>query len=268
MSDEIDLPAAIAAAERVSPSIMRDQRVLLRQLSLMELTSMDPAETAHHVAGLCKQAIAPFGHVHNVCLRPQWIRGAVNMFRDKPVRIAAMLNFPDPVTDGVALAADAALAVELGAHEIDLLLPVEQFLEGDTDVISDMIEAVREALRFRTTLKVTLEIDALPSRRLIAAAADLAIEAGADFLKTGTGRLGDGATLEAVAIMLAASADADRPVGVVVSGHIPDVMTAQRYITLANEIMGPRWAVPASFRLGSGDVLLKDITSHLQKLAA
>jgi len=260
---DIDLPAALAAANRVEAEHGRDRQILLRQLTRVELTSLDPQETPQDVAALCRMAVGSFGAVHSMCLQPQWLRGAARMFENSPVRIAAMLNFPDAIADAVSVANDARRAVELGAHEIDLLLPVEAFLEGDADDVSQLIEMVREALRFRVTLKVVLEIDALPSRKLIAAAADLAIEAGADFLKTGTGRLGPGATLEAVAILLAASAEADRPVGVAVSGQIDDVVTAQRYITLANQIMGPRWAVPASFRLGCGAALLSDIAGGL-----
>ena len=268
MSDEIDLPAALAAAQKIGPSVLSDRMVLLRQLSLIELTSLDLQETPQDVAALCKQAIGRHGHVASLCLRPQWLRGAVKMFENKPVHISAMLNFPNGDATPEALAADAQRAVELGAHEIDILFPVDQFLEGEGDSILAVIEAVKEALRFRTMLKVVLEVDALPSKKLVAAAADLAIEGGADFLKTGTGRLGDGTNLEAVAILLASSAEADRPVGVAVSGQLEDALTAQRYITLANKIMGPRWAVPASFRLGCGLALLGDITNNLERSVA
>ncbi len=138
-----------------------------------------------------------------------------------------------------------------GAHEIDLVLPYRAFLDGDAETARAMVAAVRAACG-DSLLKVILETGTLGSPDAIAGASRLAMEAGADFIKTSTGKSPVSATPEAAEAMLRAirAQAGARPVGLKVSGGLRAVADAARYLALADRIMGPDWVAPATFRLG------------------
>jgi deoxyribose-phosphate aldolase len=161
-------------------------------------------------------------------------------------------------------ASEVELVAGLGAHEIDLVMPYRAFAEGRADSAARMIRTVRVAARSRI-VKVILETGMLREPGLIRRAADLAISEGADFVKTSTGKVEVNATPEAVVQLLEAARASGRRVGVKPSGGIRTLADARTYLELADAIMGPDWASPATFRFGASgllDVLLAAIEAE------
>jgi deoxyribose-phosphate aldolase len=142
-------------------------------------------------------------------------------------------------------------ALKDGADEIDLVLPYRALLRGEPGVARDVVAGVRDMVDQERTLKVILETGMLPSPESITEASRLAVEAGADFLKTSTGKTPVSATPEAAAAMLSAIREASRPVGLKVSGGIRTLGDARRYLDLADRAMGAGWAKPQTFRIGA-----------------
>jgi deoxyribose-phosphate aldolase len=141
-----------------------------------------------------------------------------------------------------------------GAQEIDLVMPWRAFLDGDEEEARSLIEEASALTAGDVLLKVILETGALPNQAAVAAAARLAIDAGAGFLKTSTGRTEVSATPEAARTLFEAVRDADRPVGVKVSGGIRSFEDARGYLALADEVMGPGWATASTFRIGASSL--------------
>jgi deoxyribose-phosphate aldolase len=141
-------------------------------------------------------------------------------------------------------------------------MPYRVWLQGERAFSQDLISASREICGPRTTLKVILETGSLGSAANIAGAAGDAIEAGADFVKSSTGKTRVSATPAAVETMLAVVRQAHRTVGCKASGGIRNVEQAARYLDLADQIMGAEWATRANFRFGASS-LLDDILATL-----
>lgn len=139
-----------------------------------------------------------------------------------------------------------------GADEIDLVLPYRALMRGDAQSALAMVGAVRAACAGRL-LKVILETGELEDPDLIAQASRLSLEAGADFIKTSTGKTAVSATLPAAEIMLDAirARGGDRPAGLKVSGGLRRVEDAAAYLALADRMMGPDWVSPNTFRIGA-----------------
>ncbi len=149
-----------------------------------------------------------------------------------------------------------------GADEIDVVLPHLAFLAGDTAAARTMIAGVRDVVGRERTLKVILETGVLVDSAVIEAASRLAVAEGADFIKTSTGKTLVSATLSAAEIMLGVIRGARRPVGLKPSGGIRTLDDAAAYLALADRIMGPDWATPATFRFGASglfDALMAEI---------
>jgi deoxyribose-phosphate aldolase len=141
-----------------------------------------------------------------------------------------------------------------GANEIDLVLPYGAVRRGDLAIATEMVEAVREMTDQGRLLKVILETGELKEADLIETASRLAVQAGADFIKTSSGKTPVSATPEAAEIMLDVIRSADRPVGLKPSGGIRTLADAKLYLDLADRIMGPDWATPRTFRIGASSV--------------
>ncbi|HEY8384460.1 MAG TPA: deoxyribose-phosphate aldolase [Microvirga sp.] len=225
-----------------------------RALRCLDLTDLSESCSDPAIAELCAKALTPHGPVAAVCVWPQFVGRAREPLRGSSVRIATVVNFPaggenvDRVTD------DVNEALGDGAHEIDLVIPYEAIRRGDLDLAADMVAAVRDHVDQGRLLKVILETGKLVEPALIEAASRVAIEAGADFIKTSTGKTPVSATLEAAEIMLNAIKASGRPVGLKPSGGIRTVADAGAYLALADRIMGPGWAAPQTFRIGASSV--------------
>ncbi|MDO9439316.1 MAG: deoxyribose-phosphate aldolase [Beijerinckiaceae bacterium] len=239
-----------------------DTAIARRALPLLDLTDLGDACSDQAIDTLCGKARA--SRVAAVCVWPQHIHRCAELLAGSPVRIATVINFPVGGTDIERAVEDTAEALDDGAHEIDLVMPYRAFLAGDAGIAAGMIEAVRE-IAGRAILKVILESGTMPERGQITRASRLAIAAGADFLKTSTGKSAVSATPEAAEAMLAAIRESGRPVGFKVSGGLRTVADAGLYLAIADRIMGQGWVEPKTFRIGASslrDALTASLGGH------
>ncbi|HEV2556543.1 MAG TPA: deoxyribose-phosphate aldolase [Bosea sp. (in: a-proteobacteria)] len=219
-------------------------------LALLDLTDLSDNADEAGLAALCTRAIGAPGPVAAICIWPRFVAQARTMLGRAPVRIATVVNFPQGEATGAEVLAETQGAVAAGADEIDLVLPWRAFLAGDAAGAEAMVRAVREACEGRT-LKVILETGEYPDLDRVRAASELAIAAGADFIKTSTGKTAHSASLPAARTMLEVIAASGRPVGLKPSGGIRTLADAAGYLELADAIMGPEWARPETFRFGA-----------------
>jgi deoxyribose-phosphate aldolase len=225
--------------------------VARRALACLDLTDLSETCSDPALDALCRKALTPHGPVAAICIWPQFVDRARDILRGTPVRIATVVNFPGGDEDPERVIDAAEEAVGDGADEIDCVMPYKAFLSGDASLAADLVAGVRDVVDGGRTLKVILETGALGDPARIEAAGRLAITAGADFLKTSTGKFRVSATPEAAEAVLAALRAADRPVGLKVSGGIGTVAAAKTYLDLADRVMGTGWATPKTFRIGA-----------------
>ncbi len=238
-------------------------RMAGRILPLIDLTNLNDDCTPEAIAKLCKDAVTPYGAVAAVCVFPAFVSHAVALLSGGPVKVATVVNFPAGGTDQRAVLRETKQVVGEGAHEVDLVMPYQAFASGEADTSRAMISMVRAATEGAALLKVILETGELKDPDLIRAAAELALDEGADFIKTSTGKVAVNATPEAANIMLSAiKATGNRAFGFKAAGGIRTVEEATAYLGLADEIMGAGWAAPATFRFGASS-LLGDVLSAL-----
>ena len=222
-----------------------------RALSLLDLTDLSDNADEAGLAALCARAIGAPGPVAAICIWPRFVAQARTMLGRAPVRIATVVNFPQgDAATGAKVLAETQGALAAGADEIDLVLPWRAFLAGDAAGAQAMVRAVREACGDKR-LKVILETGEYPDLDRVRAASELAIAAGADFIKTSTGKTAHSASLPAARTMLEVIAASGRPVGLKPSGGIRTLTDAAGYLELADTIMGPHWARPETFRFGA-----------------
>ena len=231
------MPASILATAR-------------RALSLLDLTDLSDNADEAGLAALCARAVGAPGPVAAICIWPRFVAQARTMLGRAPVRIATVVNFPQGEATGAEVLAETQGAVAAGADEIDLVLPWRAFLAGDAAGAEAMVRAVREACGGQT-LKVILETGEYPDLDRVRAASELAIAAGADFIKTSTGKTAHSASLPAARTMLEVIAANGRPVGLKPSGGIRTLADAAGYLELADAIMGSGWATAETFRFGA-----------------
>src|SRR4051812_39285328 len=192
---------------------MSDAAIARRALTCLDLTDLTETCSDHGIDALCAKARDPRGPVAAVCVWPQFVSRAREALKGSPVRIATVVNFPAGGEDVDRVIEDVNEALGDGANEIDLVLPYEAVRRGDLDRASDMVAGVRDVVDQGRLLKVILETGRLAQPALIEAASRVAIEAGADFLKTSTGKTPVSATPEAAEIMLNAIRTSGRSVG-------------------------------------------------------
>jgi deoxyribose-phosphate aldolase len=228
--------------------------VARRALPLLDLTDLSDTCTPHAVDALCAKAVGGPVPVAAVCLWPQFVSQARQALKASPVRLATVVNFPSGAQAVDRVVDDTEEALGDGAQEIDLVMPYEAVRRGQLAAAAEMVAAVREAVDQGRVLKVILETGVLAEANLIEAASRLAIEAGADFLKTSTGKTPVSTTPEAAAVMLEVIRACGRPVGVKASGGLRTVRDAAQYLELADRLMGPAWATPQTFRIGASSL--------------
>ncbi len=232
------------------------QQVARRAIALLDLTELGDAATADHVGSLCARAVGPHGSVAAVCVWPRHVAQAVELLWGSSVRVATVVNFPtgnEAVHDVLAMTSQSLAD---GADEIDLVLPYRALMAGDLAHAAAMVDHVRNAVPTDShRLKVILETGELGHPDLIGEAARLAIEHGADFVKTSTGKTPRSASLQATGIMLQAIRQASRAVGLKPSGGIRTLDDAAAYLQQADDFMGAQWATPLTFRFGASGLL-------------
>ena len=232
-------------------------------LSLLDLTNLKDDCTPAQIETLCARAQSPYGNTAAICIWPRFVAQARGILgTDHAVKIATVVNFPAGDMEVADVAAEAREAIADGADEIDLVIPYGAFLAGNEQAVTDMVAAVKAECTGPVILKTILETGELKDAALIQRASELAIDAGSDFIKTSTGKVAVNATLEAADIMLRAIRASGRKVGFKPAGGIGSVADAALYLSLAETIMAPDWAMPSTFRFGASS-LLDDILSVL-----
>ncbi|MGM4983258.1 MULTISPECIES: deoxyribose-phosphate aldolase [Rhizobium] len=232
-------------------------------LSLLDLTNLKDDCTPAQIETLCARAQSPYGNTAAICIWPRFVAQARSILgTDHVVKIATVVNFPAGDMEVADVSAEAREAIADGADEIDLVIPYHAFLAGNEQAVTDMVAAVKAECKGPVILKTILETGELKDAALIRRASELAIDAGSDFIKTSTGKVAVNATLEAADIMLRAIRASGRKVGFKPAGGIGSVADAALYLSLAETIMAPDWAMPSTFRFGASS-LLDDILNVL-----
>ena len=247
------------------------QAIASRALALLDLTDLSETCNTAAIDLLCRRAVTPFGAVAAICIWPQFVSHARRQLGASGIKIATVINFPKGGDNIERALGDTKEALRDGADEIDLVMPWHAFMLGDESGPRDMISNVADLTEQGKCLKVILETGGLQKPDLIARASRLAIECGANFIKTSTGKIAVSATPEAAQIMLCAIRDSGRPVGFKAAGGVRVVADAQVYLDLADQIMGPAWASPATFRFGASgllDALLAELSGETAKMGA
>lgn len=224
-------------------------------LSLLDLTSLNDDDTATDIAKLCMRATSVEGSVAAVCVWPQFVAQAKAALASSQVRIAAVANFPQGALDIDRAMADTRDILSHGGDEVDVVFPYRAFLAGNVQGSHDLVSACARLCHGRAKLKVILETGEIAKAEKIRDASLIAIEAGANFIKTSTGKTPISATLEAAASMLETIKETGGHCGFKASGGIRDTETAIRYLELADSIMGEVWITPSTFRFGASGLL-------------
>lgn len=230
-----------------------------RLLPLIDLTSLNDTDTEQSVAVFLEKAQSDFGHVAAVCLYPAFVRMAVAQFAGTPIKTATVVNFPHGSSSLDFVLLEIGRAIEDGAQEIDVVFPYHRYLAGEQQYARTFVETCKAACGKNVLLKVILETGVLKDPAIIADASLDALTAGADFIKTSTGKIPEGATLEAAATMLLVIRHVTpllkRSVGIKISGGVREIPQAAQYVELADHIMGKGWATPSTFRIGASKLV-------------
>jgi len=231
--------------------------VARRALAALDLTSLGEDDTPAKVEALCASAAGAGGLPAAVCVYPEYVgtaRRALDAQGAGSVRVATVVNFPDGSADADRIERETRRAVAAGADEVDMVLPWRALAAGNEEAVRRCLAAAREAARGRL-LKVILESGALGESSLVRRASELALDAGADFIKTSTGKTDTGATPAAATVMLEAIRDRGGRAGFKASGGVRALADAATYLGLADRLLGPDWATPAHFRIGASGLL-------------
>jgi len=230
----------------------------LRALHLMDLTALNDDDTDASIRALANAADTPVGTPAALCVYPRFVATAKEALakRGLALPVATVANFPAGAPTPEAAATETADAMRNGADEVDVVFPYRALLAGDETVGRRLVELCREAVGNRV-LKVIVEAGELKEANAIRRASEIAIAAGAHFIKTSTGKVAVNATPAAAEIMLQAIRASGRPVGFKAAGGVRSAQDAAAYLAIAERIMGAGWATPATFRFGASSLLDK-----------
>ncbi len=232
-----------------------------RALGLMDLTILNDNDTDEQIIHLCHQAKSPAGNTAAICIYPRFIPVARKTLLNQntpDIRIATVVNFPHGGDDTVIALAETRAAIAYGADEVDVVFPYRALMAGNEQVGAELVAQCKALCAASgVLLKVILEAGELKRPDLIRRAANIAIDAGADFIKTSTGKVPVNATLENVEIMLSvirAKGVGDR-VGLKPAGGVRTAVEAAAYLALADRVMGVGWVDARHFRFGASSLL-------------
>ena len=264
------------AASLARRSIKRDAKLWALDLAIrmMDLTTLEGKDTPGKVRALAGKARRPdptdpsIPSVAALCVYPNMIPTAVEALRGSGVKVAAVATyFPSGQAPLEVKLHDVRSAVEMGADEIDMVIDRGAFLAGDYASVYDEIMAVKEACG-EAHLKVILETGELETYDNVRRASVLAMAAGADFIKTSTGKVNPASTLPGSLVMMEAIRDfhgqTGRAVGMKSAGGIRTAKEAIAYLVVLYETLGPEWMTPDRFRFGASS-LLNDVLMQIRK---
>ncbi|MBV1839024.1 deoxyribose-phosphate aldolase [Photobacterium ganghwense] len=231
----------------------------LRALQLMDLTTLNDDDTDAKVIELCKNAKTPVGNTAAVCIYPRFIPVAKKQLREQgspDVRVATVTNFPHGNDDIDIAVAETKAAVAYGADEVDVVFPYRALIAGNEEVGFELVKQCKAACG-DVLLKVIIETGELKTPELIKKASEISINAGADFIKTSTGKVAVNATPEAAEIMLTVIKDmgVEKTVGFKPAGGVRTAEDAQQFLAMADRILGAEWADNMHYRFGASSLL-------------
>jgi len=264
------------AATLAKRSIKRETKVFALELAvrMTDLTTLEGADTPGKVAALASKAVRPdpadasVPSVAALCVYPNLVPTAVERLRDSSVKVASVATaFPSGQSPLETKLDEVRWVVERGADEVDMVIDRGSFLAGRYAKVYDEIVRVKEASG-EAHLKVILETGELGTYDNVRRASLLAIAAGADFIKTSTGKLSSAATLPVALVMLEAIRDVfeetGRRIGFKPAGGIRNAKQAVQHLVLVHETLGVDWLTPDLYRFGASS-LLNDILMQLRK---
>jgi len=242
-------------------------------LNMIDLTTLEGADTEDKVKHICYKAM----HLHDdypglpttaaVCVYPNFVKTAIAELKGSGVKVASVATaFPSGQASTQTKLEDVKQAVDNGADEVDMVLSRGKFLSGDYQFVYDEIATIKTAIG-KARLKVILETGELGSLDNVRRASDIAMHAGADFIKTSTGKINPAATLPVTLVMLEAIKDyyyqTGRMVGMKPAGGISNAKLALHYLLMVKETLGGKWLNNNYFRIGASslanDVLMQII---------
>lgn len=246
-------------------------------ISMTDLTTLEGADTPGKVRQLCSKAISPvppqllekisgekdfrpIPHCGAVCVYPELVPVAVEALKGSGVEVASVSTaFPSGQVSLDVKLKDVERAVQAGATEIDMVIDRGAFLRGDYQKVFNEISAVKEICGQPVHLKVILETGELGTHDNVRLASWMAMEAGADFIKTSTGKISPAATMDVTLVMLQAIWDyyleTGKKIGMKPAGGIRNAKQAIHYLVMVKEVLGEDWLTPKLFRFGASSLL-------------
>lgn len=271
---------AVGVMERVDRfckrSIKNTSKVegLKLALSMIDLTTLEGKDTPGKVKQLCYKALHLCENLDNipnvaaVCVYPAFVKIAKNELKASTIQVASVATaFPSGQSDLQTKIMDTKFAVDQGADEIDMVISRGEFLAGHYNYVYDEIAAIKEASG-KAHLKVILETGELDTLDNVRKASEIAMYAGADFIKTSTGKIQPAATMPVTYVMLDAIRDFHLKTGKIIgmkpAGGISTSKIALQYLVMLNEVLGATWMNKNYFRFGASS-LANDILMQLVK---
>ena len=274
--DEVGVNERVARFQ--SRSIKKASKIeaLKLILSMIDLTTLEGQDTPGKVRQLCQKAIhlhdavPGLPHVAAVCVYPTMVGVAREALEGHDINIASVATaFPSGQAPLNVKLEDTRIAVDQGANEIDMVISRGAFLAGDYGFVFDEIATIKEACG-DAHLKVILETGELGTLDRVRRASVLAMHAGADFIKTSTGKIQPAATMQVTLVMLQAIRDyfyeTGRMVGMKPAGGISTAKLAVHYLVMLRETLGNAWMTPEWFRFGASS-LANDVLMQIVKQA-
>ncbi len=274
--DEVGVKERVARFQ--SRSIKKESKVeaLKLVLSMIDLTTLEGQDTPGKVRQLCQKAIhlqdsmPGLPHVAAVCVYPTMVGVAKKALGKNDIKVCSVATaFPSGMSLRSVKLEETKTAVDAGANEIDMVISRGAFLQGEFGYVFDEIQAIKEACG-KAHLKVILETGELGTLDRVRRASVLAMHAGADFIKTSTGKIQPAATMPVTLVMLQAIRDyyyeTGRMVGMKPAGGISKAKLAVHYLVMLRETLGQAWMTKEWFRFGASS-LANDVLMQLQKQA-
>lgn len=272
--DSIGIEERIARFTKRSIKNESKMHALKLAMSMMDLTTLEAKDTPGKVRQLCAKAMRPYDAMPDlpsaaaICVYPTMVRVAKEALGNSGVKVAAVATaFPSGMSTRKVKLDETKFAVNQGADEIDMVISRGHFLAGEYNYVFDEIAAVKEACR-EAHLKVILETGELSTLDNVRKASDIAMYAGADFIKTSTGKVQPAATLPVTLVMLEAIRDfyykEGKMIGMKPAGGIATAKLAIQYLVVLNETLGEAWMNPNYFRFGASS-LANDLLMQIVK---
>ncbi|MDA9189473.1 deoxyribose-phosphate aldolase [bacterium] len=263
-------------------------RALYLAISMIDLTTLEGSDTTHKVLSLCARAKSPVSKLKHlelvgtntkslplipkvaaVCVYPEQILTAKKFLKSSGVEIASVSTaFPSGQIKQELKEQEVLSCLSLGASEIDMVINRGAFLAGDYQKVFDEIQAIAQICRDRAHLKVILETGEIGSFEKINLASQIAMHAGADFIKTSTGKISNAASLPATLVMFESIWDfyklTGKKIGMKPAGGIRTSKDAISYLCMLYETLGNSWLTPDLFRFGASS-LLNDLLKQIYK---